>query len=211
MGLGHGGGRLSRRQRCSGGCLAALQECQHVALGQSSVLAACCDSCRVEVVFFNQLAYRRRQRLRFGYLRRGRCWFWSGGRFGCRRRFFGGGRALTLGNGTQERSDLDVGAFGGRNLAERPGCRGVDLQRHLVGFQLEQRLVRCYGIADRLEPFGDRRLGNRFTQDGNLDLCRHSDLSLVFFRPPEGLRDIVDACRQGPFDQFGLFLLMVCQ
>jgi hypothetical protein len=60
---------------------------------------------------------------------------------------------------------LDVGQYAGG------GSR--DLDSHLVGLQLDQRLIRIDGFARLLEPLADRRFRDGFTQRRHLDLDRH--------------------------------------
>ena len=45
-----------------------------------------------------------------------------------------------------------------------------DLDCHLVGLELDQRLVDRNGLAGLLEPFADGGLGDGFTESGNADL-----------------------------------------
>ena len=90
----------------------------------------------------------------------------GGGRCGSRRR----GDAIGLGDHPEHGADLDGGAGGGADLAQTPAGAGIDLQRHLVGLELEQRLVALDGIAHRLDPFGDGRLGHGFAEGGDDDI-----------------------------------------
>ena len=58
-------------------------------------------------------------------------------------------------------------------LAEHAGSRRVDLQRHLVGLELDERLVGLHGLARLLEPLADRGLGDGFAEGGYADFGRH--------------------------------------
>src|SRR5262249_162118 len=49
------------------------------------------------------------------------------------------------------------------DLEERPRDRGGDLGVHLVGRDLEDRLVPLDRVADLLQPLRDGALGDRFT------------------------------------------------
>jgi hypothetical protein len=53
------------------------------------------------------------------------------------------------------------------------GGRGGDLQRHLVGLKLDQRLVHGDGVADLLQPVADGGLGHRLAEGWNPDFSRH--------------------------------------
>ena len=84
----------------------------------------------------------------------------------------GGGRSGGA-NHAQQRADRHCVALFGDNLAERAAGRRIDLQRHLVGLQFDQRLVRLHGVAALLEPFADGRFGYRFAERGNTNFCGH--------------------------------------
>src|SRR3546814_3468315 len=82
----------------------------------------------------------------------------------------GGWRTGAGGEDAEQRADLD-----GRALLSRDGLQGavrgrVDLKRHLVGFQLDQRLVDADAVARLLQPLGNRRLGDRLAEDWHGDL-----------------------------------------
>ena len=155
---------------------------EDVALGQAPVLAGGRNSAGVETLFLDQLAHRRR----LGYRRRAAAGSdlrdGLDGRFGhgLDRRFghdlFGRARrgaGAFLGNAAEQRPDLDVGARLGRDLGKHARGLGVDLERHLVGLELDQGLVHGDDIAGRLKPFGDGRLGDRFAKSGNDDVGGH--------------------------------------
>ena len=55
-----------------------------------------------------------------------------------------------------------------------PAAGGRDFEADLVGLQLDQRLVRLDAVTGLLQPLGDRRLGDRFTERGYLDLDAHT-------------------------------------
>ena len=58
-----------------------------------------------------------------------------------------------------------------------PGSGRRHLDRHLVGLELDQRLVGGDRIARLLEPFADGRLGHGFAQRRHADLGRHASSS----------------------------------
>jgi hypothetical protein len=62
------------------------------------------------------------------------------------------GRALAFREHAEQRVDLDGLAFLGEISPSVPADRRRNLERHLVGFQFDQRLVRLDGIARLLEP-----------------------------------------------------------
>ena len=59
------------------------------------------------------------------------------------------------------------------DLAQHARCRGRDLDRHLVGLELDQRLVGLDGITGILEPLADDRLGNALAQGRHANFGRH--------------------------------------
>ena len=59
---------------------------------------------------------------------------------------------------------------------EHAGGGRRHFQRHLVGFQLHQRLVDGDGFARLLEPFADGRFRDRFAEGGDADVS-HNVLS----------------------------------
>ena len=69
-------------------------------------------------------------------------------------------------------SGKDVRITKGDMLAaiERAGGGRRHLDRHLVGFQLDERLVHGDRVARLLEPFADRRLGHRLAKSGHANL-----------------------------------------
>src|SRR5260221_349181 len=73
----------------------------------------------------------------------------------------------------EHRADLDGSPGLDADLGQVTGGGGVDLERDLVGLQLEHRLVDRDRVADRLEPFGDGRLGDRFAERRHDDLRGH--------------------------------------
>ena len=78
----------------------------------------------------------------------------------------------------EQRADADRLAFLGGDLGERAGGRRRHLDRHLVGLELDQRLVGGDGVADLLEPFADGRFGDGFAEGGNADFGSHCALSV---------------------------------
>ena len=202
------GAERGRRGAAGAGLRPRLDEGEHVALGQPAVLAARRDLRGVEAVLLDELAHRRRQGLRrcgaaAGALaRRGRRRLrpvaprppaaaasarpWA-------RPAVIGASALAVGfaaagavafaDGAQDPADLDLGALVGGDRLQRAAGRGVDLDRHLVGFQLDQRLVGRHRVADRLEPLRHGRFGYRLAQRRHDDVCRHGPARrLVVFR-----------------------------
>jgi hypothetical protein len=77
------------------------------------------------------------------------------------------------GDRAKQRAHFNGVAFVGNNLAQRSARRGRHFNRHLVGFQFDQRLVRLDRIARLLEPLPDGCLGDRFTQRRYADFVRH--------------------------------------
>ena len=69
----------------------------------------------------------------------------------------------------EQRADRDGLAVLGGDLAEHAGGRRRHLDRHLVGFELDQRLVDRDRIARLLEPLADGRLGHGFAERGHAD------------------------------------------
>ena len=59
------------------------------------------------------------------------------------------------------------------NAGEHAGGRRRHFDRHLVGFELTQRLVDRDRFTGLLEPLPDRRLGDGFAQRRNPDFSRH--------------------------------------
>ena len=64
----------------------------------------------------------------------------------------------------EQRADRDGLAVLGGDIAEHAGGRRRHLDRHLVGFELDQRLVDRDRIARLLEPLADGRLGHGFAE-----------------------------------------------
>ena len=67
----------------------------------------------------------------------------------------------------------DVLAGAGDDVGKRARGLGTDLDRDLVGLELDQRLVTRDHRARRLQPAGDSGLGNGFTQARDGDVDRH--------------------------------------
>ena len=97
--------------------------------------------------------------------RRGRV-FWSGRPVGAAAAGAGARAFLDL---AEQRADRDGLAVLGGDLGEHAGGRRRHLDRHLVGLELDQRLVDRDRIARLLEPLADRRLGHRFAERRNAD------------------------------------------
>src|SRR5882672_8086954 len=64
----------------------------------------------------------------------------------------------------EDRAYRHRGARLDQDRLEHAACNGGNLSRHLVGFDLEKRLVRFDRIADFLVPVGDGAFGNRLAQ-----------------------------------------------
>ena len=73
----------------------------------------------------------------------------------------------------EQRADADRLAVLGGDLRQRARGRRRHLDRHLVGFELDQRLIGGDGVADLLEPLADGRLGDRFAKRGDADFGSH--------------------------------------
>src|ERR1700727_1748139 len=73
----------------------------------------------------------------------------------------------------EQRADRDRLTGLGGDLTQDPRARRVDLERHLVGLQLHQRLVGLHRIAGLLEPFADGCFADRLPQRWDTDLSRH--------------------------------------
>jgi hypothetical protein len=79
----------------------------------------------------------------------------------------------------QHAAYLNGGAFLDRKIDDGAAHRCIHLDGDLVGLQLAQRLVDGDGIARLDQPLGDGRLGDRFTQCGDLDLDGHYQTLLI--------------------------------
>ena len=90
----------------------------------------------------------------------------GGGSRGWRRRRSAAGAAAAAAapaalSDAEQRADRHRLAGLGDDLGQHAGGRRVDLERHLVGLEFDQRLVGLDGVAALLEPFADGRLGDR--------------------------------------------------
>ena len=81
----------------------------------------------------------------------------------------GGGAA----DDDEDGADRDDRALLDEDPRHRPGGGGRDLDRGLVGRDLDERVVLGELLALRDEPAGDLALGQPFTQVGQLELVRH--------------------------------------
>ncbi len=186
-----GGARLNRR----GGRL-RLRGRFGIFLGDAAAAAGAFDLRDIEIVFGGDAAHGRRRlgigglrrRFRFGFrgfgfrFRLGLGFFWlflPGGRSGC--------LALAFADLAQERADLDRLAVLDHDFAEHAGSGRRHFDRHLVGLELDQRLIRRHLIARLLEPLRDGRLRHRFAQRGHANFRRHSSLA---FPKPEPARSL---------------------
>ncbi len=160
---------------------------EHVALGDAPVLAGRGNGGRIELVIGHQLArggagggqrVGRAERIagrsggrargggRWGGGRWGRLWRLRSGRSRSGRL---GRRGGAFGDRAQQRADIHRIAFGHGHLTQNPSGLGIDLERHLVGLELDQRLIHGNRVAGLLEPLRNRGLRHRFTQRGHLD------------------------------------------
>src|SRR5262249_8307037 len=76
----------------------------------------------------------------------------------------------------EHRTNRDVGAFLSEDFGEGARSRRVDFEGYLVGFEFGDGFIKRDRLAGLLEPFRDRRLGNRFTEARYLYLDRHRGL-----------------------------------
>ena len=71
----------------------------------------------------------------------------------------------------EQRADRDgLAVLRPRSLRQHAGGGRRHFDRHLVGFELDQRLVDGDGVARLLEPLADGRLGDGFAEGRNADL-----------------------------------------
>ena len=83
------------------------------------------------------------------------------------------GSAGRRGKPAQQRADRDRLPGLGGDLRQHARGRRVDLERHLVGLQFDQRLVRLDDVAALLEPFADGRFGDRLAERRDANFCGH--------------------------------------
>ena len=83
------------------------------------------------------------------------------------------GYCRPVGDSTEEGADRDVGALRGQDFRERSRGGCGNLERHLVGFELGDRLVHGDRLARLLKPFRNGRFGDRLTEARHLYLGRH--------------------------------------
>ncbi|MGY4304685.1 hypothetical protein ACVIJ6_001928 [Bradyrhizobium sp. USDA 4369] len=148
----------------------ALDRGQHVALGDAAVLAGAGNGGGIDAALGRELAYRGRLR-RIGGKRLGRGGSCSrgccGGLRGSRGSRGGLGGHSAIIDLAEQRADGNRLAVLGDDLAERAGRRSRHLDRHLVGFELDERLVDRHGVAGLLEPAADGGFGDGFTERRN--------------------------------------------
>src|SRR6185437_3794001 len=92
-----------------------------------------------------------------------------------------------FGDLSEQRADRDRLAVLGGDLAERAGGRRRDLDRDLVGLELDQRFIDRHGIAGLLEPAADGGLGHGLAERRNTNFSHWSVSSIAFNirrRPP---------------------------
>ena len=138
---------------------------EHVALQHLAALPAAGDRGEINSVLRRDLGRGRRRRhcrgrRRSGLVRRG-----GSGRRSRRRR--------SAGKLAEQRADSDrlTGLSG--DLAQDARARRVDLERHFVGFQFNERLVGAHRLSSLLEPFADGRLADQLAQRRNTNFNRH--------------------------------------
>ena len=144
---------------------------QNVGLGQPAIDAGPVNRRRVQIVFLNKTAYRRRQRVIARRDRRGHRFFpgllrLGGGRLRSH-------RCVALVQDRKAGANLDACAFGGNDLSQRAGRRGRHLERHLVGLKLDNRLVGGHRVAGGLDPARHRRVSNGLAEGWDSDFNRH--------------------------------------
>ena len=93
------------------------------------------------------------------------------------------GLRCRLGRRRQRRRRSPMAPISAPTLTVSPGLAAIDsstpadgrrhLDGHLVGLELDHRLVGGDGVAHLLEPLADRRLGDALAQRGHPDVSRH--------------------------------------
>src|SRR5690606_38146174 len=91
----------------------------------------------------------------------------------------GVGSAACPANRAQQSIAANRVALIGDDLLQHAGGGSRYLDRHLVGFQLDDRLVDGDRIAYFLVPAADRGLGNGFTQSGYANFGSHFKIPSV--------------------------------
>ena len=178
-------------RRCSGGGrLRRSDGREHVAFQHLAAHAASGHRSGIDLVVGCDLGGRRRGR----HGRRGRLGGdGGGGRGSCDRRWLR--RSAPCQNLAEQSADADGFAVLGGDLGQHARRGGVDFQRHLVGFEFDERLVSLHGFALLLEPLPDGRLGDRFAESGNANFSSHAITSAepavlqleIYFRVVEPL------------------------
>ena len=105
----------------------------------------------------------------------------GGGLLGLGRRVIGGRRGSALADLRQDGADLDGLVLLDEDLLDHSAHGRRDLGVDLVGRDLQQSFVRLYGVADLLEPAGDRSLGDALAERGEDHGSAHVHVS---FRMP---------------------------
>ena len=82
-------------------------------------------------------------------------------------------RGAGFGDLAEQGADADGLAVLGGDFRQHAGGGRVDFERHLVGFELDERLVGLDGVAGLFEPAADRRFGDGFAESWNADFNRH--------------------------------------
>ena len=106
-------------------------------------------------------------------------------------------RRRAFADGADQRADIDRVAWLGRDRLEHAGGRRRHLDGHLVGFELDHRLVGGDRVAHLLEPLADRRLGDAFAQRRNPDVGCHCAVRLSVCLLREALLRGMAAAAQG--------------
>ena len=173
---------------------------QHVIFANAATGAGAGDAAQVDAVLFGDAARQRRRAdatCGGGSLLNWILWrrrhLAAGQRLSVRRlvesvrRQWRRDRSPGLADHRDHRVDFDGSAFGKADLSQHAGNRRGNLRVHLVGRDLKERLVNCDGVADLLEPFGDRALEDRLAHLGHDDFRWHAS----FFRAA----DCTGSCR----------------
>ena len=162
-------GILGRGRGAGGGCggrcggLRGGGGLHHIFLHDPTVAAGACDLSGVDAFFGHHL-------LRRGGMGDIFACAGGGGRRGggCGR---GGGHS---GDSAADHGELAIGlhgcAFGGDDFAQDTGSGAWHLDRDLVGFKFAEHFILRHGVADFLEPCGNRRLGHAFAERGDHDI-----------------------------------------
>src|SRR5712692_922774 len=193
----NGGGRRGHRGDASRGALSGFA---NVILGEATLRAAPSDRREIHVEFLREAADRgRREDLARGSGRRrgGRHARWRWSRRGSARLGSGRGHLARLAEHDEGVADLDDFAFFRSQLKDFPGDGRRDLDRHLVGHDLDDRVVLLDGVPFLHEPLDDLAFVDALPDVGELELAGHL-LSLGVRRKPRGHLNILHLQVRGP-------------